>query len=117
MEKIFFTVTGTNYRQGTDFIERGDLVHIVKEPDNKHDKEAIKVEMEGIGLIGYVANSTHTVIGDNYSAGRLYDKIGEEGDGIVRYVLDHALVCELSEHSLDKKYKAHTKEKLDKKSK
>lgn len=105
MGKMFFTVTGTNYRQGTDFIERGDMVHIVKEPDNKYDHEAIKVEMEGIGQIGYVANSTRTVMGDTYSAGRLYDKIDEEADGVVKYVMNHALVCELAGADFGKKDK------------
>lgn len=54
-------------------------VKLVKEPDNEFDKEAIKVEMPGIALIGYVANSPYTVIGENFSAGRLYDRIGEIG--------------------------------------
>ena len=37
-------------------------VKLVKEPDNEYDKEAIKVEMPGIGHIGYVANSPYTVV-------------------------------------------------------
>lgn len=47
MSKIFFTITGTCYRYGQDFIEQGMVVRLVKEPDNEFDKEAIKVEMEG----------------------------------------------------------------------
>ena len=54
MNKIFFTITGTCYRYGHEFIEPGMTVRIIKEPDNEFDKEAIKVEMEGLGLIGYV---------------------------------------------------------------
>ena len=50
---------------------------LLKEPDNEYDKEAIKVEMPGIGQMGYVANSPYTVVGESYSAGRLYDKIGD----------------------------------------
>ena len=49
-----------------------------KNRDNEYDKEAIKVTYEGLGKIGYVANSSYTVIGDSMSAGRLYDKIGED---------------------------------------
>ena len=45
--------------------------------DNEYDKEAIKVTYEGLGKIGYVANSSYTVIGESMSAGRLYDKIGD----------------------------------------
>lgn len=40
--------------------------------DNEADKEAIRVEMEGLGLIGYVASSPYTVQGESMSAGRIY---------------------------------------------
>ena len=35
------------------------------------------MKMDGLGLIGYVANSPYTVLGESMSAGRLYDKIEE----------------------------------------
>ena len=92
MNKIFFTITGTCYRYGHEFIEPGMTVRIIKEPDNDFDKEAIKVEMEGLGLIGYVANSPHTVQGESYSAGRLYDKIGDTAEGKVMYVIRLELI-------------------------
>ena len=38
-----------------------------------YDKEAISVNLAGLGKIGYVANSPYTVLGESYSAGRLYD--------------------------------------------
>lgn len=68
-------------------------VRITKEPDNEFDKEAIKVEMEGLGLIGYVANSPHTIQGESYSAGRLYDKIGDTAEGKVMYVLPKGVLA------------------------
>ena len=87
MKKMYFTVTGMNHRYGTEFLNRGDVVRLVKEPDNEYDKEAIKVEMEGLGTIGYVANSWQTVVGESYSAGRLYDKIPEVTYGKIIHVL------------------------------
>ena len=48
MKKIYFTITGTSYRFGQEFMEPGMTVKLVKEPDNEFDKEAIKVEMEGL---------------------------------------------------------------------
>ena len=93
MKKIFFTITGTCYRYGQDFIEPGMTVRLVKEPDNEYDTEAIKVEMEGLGLIGYVANSPRTVQGESYSAGRLYDKIGDTAEGKVMYVLPKGVLA------------------------
>lgn len=93
MNKIFFTITGTEFRYGQEFIEPGMKVLLVKEPDNKYDHEAIKAMMEGIGQIGYVANSVRTVLGDSYSAGRLYDKFGEAVEGVVQYVLPQGVLC------------------------
>ena len=95
MKKIFFTITGTNFRYGKDFMEPGMTVRLVKEPDNDYDNEAIKVEMEGLGQIGYVANSISTVLGESYSAGRIYDKIGDEAEGTVAYVLDGGVLCSI----------------------
>ncbi len=99
MEKIYFTVTGTCYRYGTEFAEPGMKVYLVKEPDNEYDNEAIKVEMEGLGTVGYVANSLHTVLGESHSAGRLYDKIGETAEGTIMYVLPNGLFCSVNERN------------------
>lgn len=93
METIYFTITGTDYHYGHKFIEPGMLVKITKDHDNKFDKEAIKVEMEGLGLIGYVANSHFTVLGESMSAGRIYDKIEESAKGKVLYVLPKGILC------------------------
>ena len=68
MGKLYFTIAGTNHYYGTEFMEPGMEVNLVKEPDNEFDKEAIKVEMEGLGHVGYVANSPYTVLGESMSA-------------------------------------------------
>lgn len=93
MGKMFFTITGTFAYYGNDFFEKGMPVKLVKEPDNTYDKEAIKVELEGLGTVGYVANSVHTVVGESFSAGRLYDKIGDTAEGTVLYVLPTGVLC------------------------
>lgn len=102
--KIWFTLTGTNHYYGSDFLEKGTKIRLEKEPDNKHDHEAIRVLLDGVGLIGYVANSPYTVIGETFSAGRLYDKIGDTARGKVRHVTDRGVLCTLKkkdpEHSL-----------------
>lgn len=96
MKKIFFTITGTNHYYGQDYFEPKMKVKLIKEPDNEYDKEAIKVEMKGLGQVGYVANSPYTVMGDSWSAGRLYDKIGDTAKGTVRYVLPRGILCEVN---------------------
>jgi len=100
MKKVYITITGLNHRFGQAFLEPGMKVRLVKEPDNEYDQEAIKVTMEGLGHIGYVANSPYTVLGDSMSAGRLYDRIGDAATAKVRYVLPKGVVCAVSGKSL-----------------
>ncbi len=95
--KYYFTITGTRFHYGQDFFEKGMKVRKEKEPDNKYDREAIKVMVKGLGHVGYVANSSHTVIGDSYSAGRLYDKIGDRAKGKVVMVTDRGIICVLKD--------------------
>ena len=97
MEKIYFTITGTRYYHGQEFLEKDMQVRLVKEPDNAFDNEAIKVELEGLGQIGHVANSPRTVLGESYSAGRLYDKIRDTAYGRVLYSLPDGVLCFVEE--------------------
>ena len=91
--KIWFTITGTCFHYGHEFLEKGMKVRLEKEPDNEYDREAIKVTMKGLGHIGYVANSPKTVIGESWSAGRLYDKIGDTAKGKVFMVTEKGVLC------------------------
>ena len=97
MSNIYFTVTGLHHYYGDSFLEKEMIVYLKKEEDNEYDKEAISVNLPGLGNIGYVANSPYTVLGESYSAGRLYDKISEEASGKVRFILDKGVICELIE--------------------
>ena len=100
MKKIYFTITGTRHYFGQEFIEPGMEVKLIKEPDNEVDKEAIKVEMEGLGQIGYVANSHYSVKGESMSAGRLYDRIADTAVGVVKYVIPQGVLCELKAETM-----------------
>lgn len=93
--KTFFTLTGTKHYFGNEFLEAGMRLELVKEPDNEHDKEAIYVTLEGLGKIGYVANSPYTVIGESMSAGRLYDKIGDTALGEILYITTQGILCKV----------------------
>ena len=107
MKKVYFTIAGTTHYHGMEFLESGMKVHLIKEPDNEYDKEAIRVEVKGHLQVGYVANSPYTVIGDSCSAGRMYDKIGHIAEGVILYVLPEGVLCTVSKKSL-KKNKKHT---------
>jgi hypothetical protein len=93
MEKMYFTITGTCFYHGKDFFEKGMTVKLVKDPDNEYNNEAIRVELEGLGLVGYVANSPRTVVGESFSAGRLYDKIEDTAEGTVLFNVEDGVLC------------------------
>lgn len=93
--KIYFTIAGIRFRFGNDIFEKGMEVYLKKDPENEYDSEAIEVRLPGLGIVGMVANSWKTVLGECYSAGRLYDKIGDEATGKVMYVTNSGIVCEL----------------------
>lgn len=95
MEKIYSTVAGTKHYFGQEFFEPNMEVKLIKEPDNELDKEAIRVEVDGLGKVGYVANSPYTVQGESMSAGRMYDRMGDTAKGVVKYVLPQGILCEL----------------------
>ena len=80
MKNIYFTITGTKYRFGHEFMKPGMKVKLIKE-------------------CGYVANSTYTVKGESWSAGRLYDHIGKKAKGTVKLVLPDAVICKLDKKS------------------
>lgn len=100
MTAIYFTLTGTKYYYGKEFLKPGMKLKLKKEPDNKFDKEAIVVKLKGLGGIGYVANSTHTVIGNSMSAGRIYDKIGETAKAKVVLITERGVICKICRKSL-----------------
>ncbi len=97
MSSIYFTITGMNHYYGSDFLKKGMKVKLVKEPDNKYDKEAIRVELKGLGRIGYVANSPHTVLGASESAGRMYNKMKKKAKGSVLFITPQGVLCKLKD--------------------
>ncbi|TMV49571.1 DNA-binding protein [Paenibacillus mesophilus] len=92
----YVAITGMAHYYGTSFLKPGQLVHLLKDPDNPHDQEAIKAEIPPIGKIGYVANSTHTVPKGCKSAGRIYDSFEHRVSGIVRFVIKDTVIVELT---------------------
>ena len=95
MKDVLFTITGMRHYFGSDFLKKGMKVKLIKEPDNEYDSEAIRVELKGLGKIGYVANSPYTVIGESRSAGRMYDLMKKKAKGKVLLVTSRGAVCVL----------------------
>lgn len=93
MENIFITITGQNQYLGLKPFKVGRVVKLVKERDNEFDEDAIRAELPFIDTVGYVANSTNTVYKGTFSAGRLYDKIGEEAFAQIMFITHSAAIA------------------------
>lgn len=93
--KIYITITGLKHHYGAKILKEDTTLYLRKNPKNEYDKEAIEAFLPGLGCIGHVANSVHTRVGECYSAGRLYDKIGDEATARVLYIIEQSAVCEV----------------------
>ncbi len=93
MGTMFVTITGINHYYGVKPFEIGRVVRLVKEPENGHDDDAIRVELPFIETVGYVANSTNTVYRGTYSAGRIYDKIEDAAFAEVAFITHSSVIA------------------------
>ena len=84
---IFITINHLDEYQGVFSIRPGDRLLLRKDRNNIYDDEAIIAYKENKAKVGYVANSVHSVARGTYSAGRVYDRIGEEAECIARFVM------------------------------
>ena len=79
---VLVTITGLAHYYGTKPFKVGAVIKLKKEYDNKYDDEA---------------NSTYTVYSGTYSAGRLYDKIGECACAKIILITHSSAVAEVIE--------------------
>ena len=69
--ETFIHIAGAyRYRRGLRGFQEGMVVDLIREPENVHDSDAIRVELNG-EKIGYVANSPKNLIDDVKSASEL----------------------------------------------
>ena len=92
-QNIFITITGMNRYLGLKPFKVGRIVKLCKEQNNEYDETAIRVELPFIDTVGYVANSTSTVYKGTFSAGRLYDKIGDEAFAEIMFVTHSSAIA------------------------
>lgn len=95
MDKLILTATGYYFYNGIDPFEDNKYLKLVKEPDNKYDSEAIRIEDFSGEKIAYVANSYNTILKGTISAGRLYDKIDDISYCKVHELTNDGIICEV----------------------
>ncbi|MDR1820096.1 MAG: HIRAN domain-containing protein [Methanobrevibacter sp.] len=94
MGQNYVTITGMDYYEDVFSFDIGEIIRLKKEPNNSYDAEAIKAEIPFTGKIGYVANSSKTVVKGTMSAGRIYDKIEENSYVKIIFITNKELICE-----------------------
>lgn len=93
----YVTITGFGHYYDKKPFAIGNLIRCRKEPDNRHDSEAIQCTLPMLGTVGYIANSAHTVAGGTMSAGRLYDKVGEKFYVRVLFTTNSKIICRVEQ--------------------
>lgn len=94
---MFVTIVGTSHYFGTEIFKVGQSLWLVKDHDNDYDDEAIKVVTEAGAVVGYVANSIHSVAKGCYSAGRIYDKFEGQQKIKVRFIIREDVIAQIED--------------------
>lgn len=78
-------VTGTRFYRGMAPFTKGAQLTLIREMENKHDHDAIRVEIDG-ETVGYVANSDYTLIDGIESATSLKHKLKKNQKATVMFI-------------------------------
>ncbi|MBR0420195.1 MAG: hypothetical protein IJI66_13625 [Erysipelotrichaceae bacterium] len=84
---IYITINHLDDFECVSFLKPGDRLILKKDRNNIYDDEAIIAYKENKTKVGYVANSVHSVARGTYSAGRVYDRVKDEIECIIRFVI------------------------------
>jgi len=98
-KKICVTINHLDDFESQLFLKTGDVLILKKDRNNQYDDEAIVAYTKDAYKCGYVANSVHSVARGTYSAGRVYDQIGDETKCCIRFIFseERCLIAELDD--------------------
>ena len=86
-------ITGTRFYFGLEPFKKGMVVNLIRETDNEHDPDAIRVEFEG-ETVGYVANNDYTLIENVKSASEIRKMENDKAEVVLVY-LDEYVIAKL----------------------
>lgn len=84
------SITGTRFYFGIEIFKPGMTVNLIKEPENEHDPDAIRVEIDG-EKVGYVANSEYTLVENIKSASDIRDLDLKKAEVVFIYMDEHVI--------------------------
>lgn len=94
-DQTFITINHLDDFNGLSNIKVNDTLTLIKDLDNPCDDEAIAVYDRDDIKVGYVANSTDTVARGTCSAGRIYEKINNQAECVVSFIIQDCLISRL----------------------
>lgn len=95
MSKKYISIVGIKHYFGVEIFSVGQRLKLTKDYENNYDDEAIMVELESVGKVGYVANSTYTVAKGTRSAGRIYDTFDESIYCQVAFIVKDTVIAKI----------------------
>lgn len=91
---LLVNITGSYYHNYNP--TEGEIVKLVKEPENEHDDDAIAVYLDN-DKIGYVANSEYTLFDKVKSATKIKNEIPETCEAEIQFVyLDEYIIAKIT---------------------
>lgn len=86
-------ITGTRFYYGLEPFRKGLTVNLIREDDNGHDPDAVRVEIDG-ETVGYVANNEYTLI-DNVKSASEIRKFSFKKAEVMMIYLDEYVIARL----------------------
>lgn len=83
-------ITGTRFYFGLEPFRKGLVVSLVREPDNEHDEDAIRVEVDG-ETVGYVANNDYTLVENVKSASEIKGLKADRAEVVLIYMDEYVI--------------------------
>lgn len=87
------SITGTRFYFGIEIFKPGMTVDLIKEPENEHDPDAVRVEIDG-EKVGYVANSEYTLV-ENIKSASDINKLDLKKAEVVFIYMDEHVIAKL----------------------
>lgn len=97
MIKLFVAMHGMEKYHGTEALNVGDTLFLVKDPDNRTDRRAIKVVMPPIGTVGYIVNNSLEVPHGCWTGSGVYDVFHQQTCARVRFCMKDLIILEMIE--------------------
>ncbi|MFC9709166.1 HIRAN domain-containing protein [Paenibacillus sp. NPDC056933] len=95
--KLFAAMYGMEHYHGVEALNVGDTLFLVKDPDNRVDREAIKVVVPPIGTVGYIVNHPHLTPHGCWTGSGIYDAFRQQTCAKVRFAMKDMIIVELIE--------------------